>query len=347
MHEVISDIHRWLTAGEEVVLATVVSTWGSSPRAVGAKMAITIDAKIAGSVSGGCVEGAVIESGLRMLQTGIPQLLHFGVADETAFNIGLACGGNIEVYIKNIEPDQFERIRAQIKTGVATAIVTVIDGPQELIGYEMLYTATGKFGAPMPPELDSIAKKLAKEGLRRNQSMSTEIQLAGKDDVRLFTDIIAPQPKLVIIGGVHIAITLSALAKALGYRTVVIDPRKAFNTKERFPQVDELIQAWPEEAMEEIDLSSSTAVAVLTHDPKIDDPAIKTVLGSDVFYVGALGSRKTHQKRVQRHLAAGVTPEQLERLHAPIGLQLGGRIPEETALEIMAQIIAVRNGQSS
>ena len=310
-------------------------------------MAFTSDAKIAGSVSGGCVEGAVIESGLRTLQTGIPQLLHFGVADETAFNIGLACGGNIEIFIKEIEPDQFEHIRAQIKTGTATAIVTVIDGPQELFGCERIYTASGEFGALANTELDLIATKLAKEGLKQNQPMSTEVQLTGKDYVRLFADIIAPQPKLVIVGGVHIAITLSTLAKALGYRTVVIDPRKAFNTQERFPQVDELIQAWPEEALAKIDLSNSTAVAVLTHDPKIDDPALKIVLGSDVFYAGVLGSRKTHQKRIQRLLAAGVTPEQLEQLHAPIGLQLGGRIPEETALEIMAQIIAVRNGQSS
>jgi xanthine dehydrogenase accessory factor len=164
------------------------------------------------------------------------------------------------------------------------------------------------------------------------------------EPVRLFIDVISPPPVLVMVGGVHIAVSLAALAKTLGYTTVVIDPRRAFGSQERFPHVDRLIQAWPEEAFEQISLTRNTCVAILTHDPKIDDPALKIVLNHPVFYVGVLGSRQTHEKRKQRLHAEGLTQAQLDRLHAPIGLELGEETPEETALAILAEIVAVRRG---
>ncbi len=170
-------------------------------------------------------------------------------------------------------------------------------------------------------------------------------RLASGEDVRLFVDVVNPPPQLVMVGGVHIAIALASLAKTLGYRTVVIDPRRAFGNQERFPHVDRLIQAWPQEAFAQVTLTRSSAVAMLTHDPKIDDPALKIVLDSPAFYIGALGSRNTHEKRRQRLLAEGISEEKLARLHAPIGLELGGRTPEEIALAIMAEIVAVRHGR--
>lgn len=345
MNEVLADIQRWLDREESVVLATVVSTWGSAPRGVGAKMAFTHDAKISGSVSGGCVEGAVIEAGLQLLQSGKPELLHFGVADETAFSVGLACGGNIEVFVKKLNLDLYEIVRTSLEAGYAVVSVTVIGGLEEWVGKELLFTERGQVVGSLGIGIDDEAVRLAREGLGETQSGSVEFDLESGERVRLFVDVISPPPVLIMVGGVHIAIALAGLAKTLGYRTVVIDPRKAFGSQERFPHVDQLIQEWPEEAFKKILLTRGTCVAVLTHDPKIDDPALEIVLDSPVFYIGVLGSRKTHEKRRQRLLNVGLSDEQINHLHAPIGLDLGGRSPEETALAIMAEIVAVRHGR--
>lgn len=345
MLEVIEDIRRWQESGEDVALATVVSTWGSSPRGVGAKMAFTSNTKIAGSVSGGCVEGAVIDAGIQILTTGDSKLLNFGVADETAFEVGLACGGSIEVFVTKVNPELLIAIQNQLSASVVSAVVTVIAGPLVMIGKTLLHTKEHTYGS-INPDLDEITIKIAAEALLNNRSGDQEVETGAGEKVRLFIDVIPPPPVLVMVGGVHIAITLSALAKALGYHTIVIDPRKVFGSEERFPEVDQLIQAWPNRALEQISLNSSTAVAVLTHDPKIDDPALKVVLESDVFYIGVLGSRKTHEKRRQRLLAAGISPALLDQLHAPIGIDLGGCTPEETALEVMAQITSVRRGHT-
>jgi xanthine dehydrogenase accessory factor len=343
MYEVISDIIRWLENGETVGLATVISTWGSAPRGVGAKLAFTSEGKLSGSVSGGCVEGAVIEAGLQVLNTGKAELLHFGVADETAFEVGLACGGNIEVFVKKLDPSKFDVLRKAMRAGQSVVDIMVIGELKEQVGSELVYLDQHIVAGSLGRELDGIASHLAQEAMDGEQSRSVPITLQDGNKARLFIDAIIPAPVLVMIGGVHIAITLAALAKALGYRTVVIDPRRAFGSPERFPNVDALIQEWPEQAFQKVDLTHDTCVALLTHDPKIDDPALKIVLESPAFYVGALGSRVTHQKRRKRLMAEGLTPEQLDRIHAPIGLDLGGKTPEETALAVMGEIVAVRN----
>ena len=344
MYEVLTDIQRWLSQGEAVALATVISTWGSAPRGVGAKMALAAGAKISGSVSGGCVEGAVYDAGLKAIETGHAELLHFGVADETAFSVGLACGGSIEVFVRKLDPPLFEAIRAEIQSGQAAVVVTALSGPPGITGHEMLYQGEDRFSGSIDAELDGIVRKLAQERLELGLSGSVTVTPVDGEPVRLFIDVISPPPVLVMVGGVHIAVSLAALAKTLGYTTVVIDPRRAFGSQERFPHVDRLIQAWPEEAFEQISLTRNTCVAILTHDPKIDDPALKIVLNHPVFYVGVLGSRQTHEKRKQRLHAEGLTQAQLDRLHAPIGLELGEETPEETALAILAEIVAVRRG---
>lgn len=347
MHDVLTEINHWLSFDHPVALATVINTWGSAPRGVGAKMAFTPDGKISGSVSGGCVESAVFEAGVGVLKTGEPELLHFGVSDETAFSVGLACGGNIDVFVKPLDPIFFRLVQAEIAAGNPLAIVTIIHGPAGYPGREFLYVGPdNKMHGELSPELNELGRQYAQAGLESGQSGIFQAKTASGEDMRLFVEVVNPPPQLVMVGGVHIAIALASLAKTLGYRTVVIDPRRAFGNQERFSHVDRLIQAWPQEAFAQVTLTRSSAVAMLTHDPKIDDPALIIVLDSPAFYIGALGSRKTHEKRHQRLLEEGIPEEKLARLHAPIGLELGGRTPEEIALAIMAEIVAVRHGRS-
>jgi xanthine dehydrogenase accessory factor len=344
MYDVLADINRWLSSENAVALATVINTWGSAPRGVGAKMALTPDGKLTGSVSGGCVEGAVFDAGVRALKNGTPELLHFGVSDETAFSVGLACGGNIEVFVQPLAPAFFRLVKEEIDVGNPLTIVTVIHGPADYFGRQLLYIGSGTLYGGLGPGLDELGRKVAQAGLDSGQSGIVDAKIDSGEDLRLFVDVLTPPPLLVMVGGVHIAIALASLAKTLGYRTLVIDPRRAFGSQERFPHVDRLIQAWPQEAFAQVALTRSTAVALLTHDPKIDDPALKIVLESPAFYIGALGSRKTHEKRRQRLLEDGISEDRLTRLYAPIGLELGGRTPEEIALAIMAEIVAVRHG---
>ncbi|MGW8249866.1 MAG: XdhC family protein [Anaerolineales bacterium] len=347
MYDILSDTAKWINSAEPVVMATVVHTWGSSPREVGAQMAFTPGGKVTGSVSGGCVEGAVIQNGLQTLSTHQPELLRFGVADETAFEVGLACGGNIEILVRPLDPDFFHTIKAEMDAQRSFAVLSVVDGPPELIGRELLVSETGEAVGSLSKDLDPAARSAAEQALREGQPKSMDLETGTGEQVHVFINTILPAPTLIMVGGVHIAVSLAAIAKAVGFQTIVIDPRRTFSSQERFPHVDRLIQSWPQEAFEQIKLTRSTCVAMLTHDPKIDDPALKIVLDSPVFYIGALGSRKTHQSRRQRLLADGLTEDQLKRIQGPIGLDIGAKTPEEIALSIMAEIVAVRRGQSA
>ena len=341
MRDILPDLDKWRADAERksIALATVVQTWGSSPRRAGAKMAITPDGKITGSVSGGCVEGAVYETGVDVLKSNRPQLLHFGVADETAWEVGLACGGSIDIFVKPLEGEFFRALREILVEEKTAVLVTVIRGPAELLGREMLVEEDGSVTGSLSDELNKPAIDMAREILTQSESRRAMLN----DDIEVFAEVILPPPTLIAVGGVHITIALMALAKTLGYRTVVIDPRSAFGNEERFPNVDKLVQRWPDEAFEEIPLTRSTAVAMLTHDPKLDDPALKIALPSPAFYVGALGSKTTQAKRRQRLLDDGMTAEQLNRLHGPIGLKIGAATPEEIAMSIMAEVVAARN----
>jgi xanthine dehydrogenase accessory factor len=340
MREILSDLDNWRTEDRKIALATVIQTWGSSPRRAGAKMALTPDGKIAGSVSGGCVEGAVYNAGVEVLKSNHPQLLHFGVADETAWEVGLACGGSIDIFVKALDTEFFESLRSVLEEEQSAVLVTVIRGPDALLGTEILVREDGYItGAFVSQVSDKQALDLARETLAQGESRRAVLS----EDIEVFFEVILPPPTLIAVGGVHITIALMALAKTLGYRTVVIDPRSGFGNEERFPNVDQLIQLWPDEAFQLIPLTRSTAVAMLTHDPKLDDPALKIVLPSSVFYVGALGSKTTQAKRRQRLLEDGLTEGELNRLHGPIGLEIGARTPEEIAMSIMAEIVAARN----
>lgn len=294
MRDVLYDIDRWRAQGKPIALATVIQTWGSAPRGVGAKMAMTPDNEISGSVSGGCVEGAVYETGVEVLRSGRPQLLHFGVADDTAWEVGLACGGTIDVFVSALDPALYDAARAALLEERLFATVTVIRGPAEWVGRAIMVSEEGKATGALGDRLDEQAVPAAKAALAEGRSKRATMAVGSKS-AEVFIEVSLPSPTLIVVGGVHIAIALTAIAKTLGYRTVVVDPRKAFGSQARFPHVDQLIQLWPDEALAKIGLTRSTAVAMITHDPKLDDPALKLALPSPAFYVGALGSRKTNR----------------------------------------------------
>ena len=249
------------------------------------------------------MEGAVFEAGVEVLKSNTPQLLHFGVADETAWEVGLACGGSIDIFVKPLDTSFFQSLRSVLTNEPSAVIVTVVRGPDQLLGREMLLRDDGDVTGTIASELDEQALDLAKETLSNGTSRRVMLD----ETIELFLEVILPPPTLIAVGGVHITIALMALAKTLGYRTVVIDPRSAFGNAERFPNVDQLIQAWPQEAFQQVPLTRSTAVAMLTHDPKLDDPALKIALTGPAFYVGALGSKTTQAKRRQRLLDEGLS----------------------------------------
>jgi xanthine dehydrogenase accessory factor len=310
MREVLNELNAWTHDGEEIAIATVVETWGSSPRPLGSKMLVTRSGKMAGSVSNGCIEGAVFEEAQKVLQSGTPKIAAFGVADDVAFEVGLACGGHIEVFIQPFGRAQQQLLAMLNRNEPATLQTNLVSGDAEVTE-----------GTPPGTEL---AKR--------------------KGDV--FVEPFRRPAHLVIIGAIHIAIPLHRLAKLMGYRVTVVDARAKFATKERFPEADELIVAWPDEAMAKIAVDNSTYVVVLTHDPKFDLPALRSVLKKDPGYIGAIGSRKTNQNRFDALRKEGFTEEELSRVHGPIGLDLGSRGAEETALGILAEITAVRFGGS-
>lgn len=335
MRDILIDVEKWIPGGESIALATVVQTWGSAPRKAGSRMALTASGRIAGSVSGGCVENAVVEAGIQSLKTNRPQLLHFGVADETAWEVGLACGGTIDIFVQPLVRHIFQKFSSALREETPVVHVIVTRGADDLVGREVLISENGLIAGSLGNEWHDAVLAVGRRAL--SQGISQPVQL--NETTEVFLDVILPPPTLVVVGGVHIAVALVSLAKTLGYRTVLIDPRKAWGSTERFPNVDVLLQSWIDDAFRQIKITRSTAIASLTHDPKLDDPALKIALTSPAFYVGALGSKTTNEKRRARLLNDGMTEDQLARLHAPIGLEIGASTPEEIALAIMSEVV--------
>jgi xanthine dehydrogenase accessory factor len=352
MLDVLPTMVSWLDQKLDVALALVVKTWGSSPRQPGAWMVVNEKGEFAGSVSGGCVEAAVIDAAQKSIRSVETDLLHFGVADETAWEVGLACGGEIDIYLRPVTQDQPELVEAFLKMSTslgdesAYTVAHVVQGPQ---GYPGQYYFSSSSGARLAGMDENLIRRV--EGISKNEQRWTHTALedveSDEGTVTIFVERHLPPPKLIIIGGVHIAIPLAKQAKSLGFSVFIIEPREAFGKETRFPDIDGILHDWPDEGLEQIGIDPSTAIAVLTHDPKIDDPALRTALASPAFYIGALGSKKTQEKRRQRLLGGGVPEENLERLHAPIGLNLGGRAPAEIALSIMAEIVAEQTNPTS
>ena len=332
MRDVLEQLTEWVATGDRVALATVVDVRRSAPRPPGAKMAVNEHGEIAGAVSGGCVEGAVVEIADGVIRGGGPQLVHFGIADEEAWDVGLPCGGEIDVWVQAYEPGRFGEIA---RDGGRATEVTALEGATP--GAKLLVEADGaRSGSLGAPELDDEAARVASELLWAERSERRDA---------LFFDVVAPSPRLIIFGAVDVASSLCRLARAAGWRPYVVDPRGRFATQDRFPDAVEVIAGWPEAAFAQLGgIDPATSIVVLTHDPKLDDAALQIALRSDARFVGAMGSRRAQASRRERLLAAGLSEDELGRLAAPLGLDLGALTGEETALSILAEVVAARYG---
>ena len=321
--DILTTAETWVKAGRKVAIATVIETWGSAPRPVGSHLVIDDQGSFLGSVSGGCVEGAVVTEALDVIASGQPRLIEFGVADETAWRVGLSCGGKIAVRVEAEAecPWVLKEVNAAIAEREAVAIITELES-----------------GEPNVVRLEWISSECYADELR-------EAFRTGKSGVienehgRYFLNVHVPPVKIVVTGAVHISQAFAAMVRVLGLDCTIIDPRTAFATPERFPDTP-LLAEWPDVALPGLKVDRFTAFVALTHDPKIDDPGLIHALQRECFYIGALGSRKTHTKRLERLGAQGFSEAQLARIHAPIGLDIGAISPAEIALSILGEIIA-------
>lgn len=342
MRDVLADIQRWQAAGERVALATVISVNGSAPRGTGASLAVSESGEISGSVSGGCVEPAVIEDSLRAIRTGRPGLLQFGItAEQNVEQIGLSCGGEIRVFVERLGDISLLGDALVNERPIARAIV--VAAPEQ-VGASVVVPEVGDVtGSLGDPALDDAATRAARTRLARGDNGTATLATAEGAQREVFFAVYPAPPALIIIGAGHISIPLSRIARVVGYHVTVVDAREAFATRERFPEADELLVEWPDEALRRLPLRRNTAIAVLTHDAKFDEPALVAALRSPVGYVGAIGSRGTRRERDERLRAQGITEEELGRIHGPIGLSIGAKSPEEIALAIMAEIVKTRH----
>ncbi len=321
MREILSELERWRSRGDRVALARVVATRRSAPRPVGSKLIVSERGELAGSVSGGCVESEVVEAAREVLAGGEPRLLTYGISDDLALSVGLPCGGEIDVWISEPDPELLAELAA-IATDDrrAVALVDLETGSERLVEH-------GE---------DARADEL----IRRGHSKVVELE-----GTRVFADVFGPPPRLLVYGAVDTADALCAAANGLGWHTIVADARGRFATKARLPHADELLVAWPEEALARVQPDQATAIVVLTHDDKFDVPLLVGALQSDAFYIGALGSRRNQERRRERLLEAGVDEASLERISGPAGLDIGAHSPAETAISMLAEIMAVRSGR--
>ncbi|MET7521994.1 XdhC/CoxI family protein [Streptomyces sp900116325] len=356
MLDIAEELHRWVGQGREFAVATVVEVGGSAPRQPGAALAVDRDGTAIGSVSGGCVEGAVYELCQQALDDGTTVRERFGYSDEDAFAVGLTCGGVIDILVTPVRADDparpvFAAALAAAATGEAAAVVRITDGPAELLGRPLLVHPDGSYegGLGGHPELDRTAAAEARAMLDVGRTGPLTIGAEGSRCGRplgLLVESSVPPPRMIVFGAIDFAAALVRVGKFLGYRVTVCDARPVFATEARFPDADEVVVDWPHRYLAATAVDARTALCVLTHDAKFDVPLLKTALKLRVAYVGAMGSRRTHLERNERLREVGVTELELAGLHSPIGLDLGARTPEETALSIAAEIVAERRGGS-
>lgn len=361
MRDVLDELDRWWKAGEPVGLATVVATWNSAPRPAGATMLVGPDGTAAGSVSGGCVEGAVYEQAQEVLATGTPALQRYGVSDGDAFAVGLTCGGILDVYVERIDPagfPEFGEVAAAIRAGFPVTVVTCVavggDGdPAGRLGRRLVIWNDRTAGSLGSDRLDAAATDDARGLLAAGRTGTLRYGYDGQrrgQELLLFVSTYATPPRMIVFGAIDFAAAVSRIGAFLGYRVTVCDARPVFATKRRFPESDEVVVGWPHNYLraeaEAGRVDERTVVCVLTHDPKFDVPVLEVALRLPLAYVGAMGSRRTHDDRLVRLREAGLTEDELDRLASPLGLDLGARTPEETAVSIAAEIIAGRWGGS-
>ncbi|MEU4996248.1 XdhC/CoxI family protein [Streptomyces sp. NPDC021622] len=358
MLDIAEELNRWVEQGRDFAVATVVAVGGSAPRQPGAAMAVDSDGTAIGSVSGGCVEGAVYDLCQQALEDGESVVEQFGYSDEDAFAVGLTCGGIIDILVTPVRADSSARpvlasALAVASLGEAAAVARITSGPAELMGRALLVrsdTDAGyEGGLGGHPELDRTAAGEARAMLDAGRTGTVEIGEDGSrcgQPITLLVESSVPPPRMIVFGAIDFASALVRMGKFLGYRVTVCDARPVFATKTRFPDADEIVVEWPHKYLERTEVDGRTVLCVLTHDAKFDVPLLEAALRLPVAYIGAMGSRRTHEDRNKRLRDVGVTELELARLRSPIGLDLGARTPEETALSIAAEIVANRRGGS-
>ncbi|MBB2912841.1 xanthine dehydrogenase accessory factor [Streptosporangium becharense] len=350
MRDVLSQIMRWWEAGETFGLATVVGTFRSAPRPPGASMAV-LGEEAEGSVSGGCVEGAVYELAREVVASGTPVLQRYGVSDDDALSVGLTCGGILDVFVEPVSRKTFPQLGA-VAAAVAehepVAVATVLSGPGVVGARRVVWPdrSAGSLGvARLDEAVDDDVRGMLAQGLTgiRRYGARGERRL---DELAVFVHSFAPPPRMLVFGAIDFAAAVARIGKFLGYHVVVCDARPVFATAKRFPEADEVVVRWPHDYLTSVAVDERTVICVLTHDPKFDVPLLEVALRTPAGYVGAMGSRRTHEDRLARLARAGLAEAELKRLRSPIGLDLGARTPEETAVSIAAELIQLRWGGS-
>jgi xanthine dehydrogenase accessory factor len=330
--DVLPAIKRWRARGDRVALATVVETRRSAPRPVGSKLAVSDKGEMVGSVSGGCVENEVYGEAGEILAGAPPKLLSYGISDDQAFAVGLPCGGEIDVFVEPASDELLDRLAGVLEREERAVLFTVVEGDR--LGAQLLATESGeRFGDGPDDQAEAV--------LRGGRNVLLELESGEK----VFAEVFGPPPRLLVFGAVDTTEALCRAAKQIGWRTIVSDARGKFATPDRLPSADEIVVAWPEETLERVRPDHQTAVVVLTHDDRFDVPALKGALETEAFYIGALGSRRNQARRRERLLEEGVDEAQLDRISGPSGLDIGADTPAETALSILAEVLAVRAGR--
>jgi xanthine dehydrogenase accessory factor len=351
MRDVLGDIEQWYRQGRRFGLATVVRTWRSAPRQPGASMAVSDDGEAVGSVSGGCVEGAVYELSQQVMDTGAPVLQTYGVSDDDAFAVGLTCGGIIDIFVEPVDPVRFPELGdvvSAVRGNEPIAVATVVSGPGP-VGARLVVRPDGVSGTLGSERLDAAVTDDSRGMLEHGTTGVLHLGPHGErrgDALSVFVQSFAPPPRMLVFGAIDFAAAVARVGKFLGYHVTVCDARAVFATARRFPDADEVVVEWPHKFLARSPVDSRTVICVLTHDPKFDVPLLEVALRTDAAYIGAMGSRRTHDDRAKRLREQGLTDAELRRLASPIGLDIGARTPEETAVSIAAEIVAGHWGGS-
>ncbi|HET6291830.1 MAG TPA: XdhC/CoxI family protein [Kribbella sp.] len=355
MRDLLPPIRQWYADGSRFAVATVIDTFRSAPRQPGAAMAVSDEGVVVGSVSGGCVEADVYEVARDVIQTGLPSIRRYGVSDDDVFAVGLTCGGVIEVLVQPVDLAsfaEFDAVADAVDSGRPVAVATVVAAGDRL-GQRLVVWPDRIAGSLGDSRLDAA---VVEDAVAMLDQGATGIRYygaqgeCGRTEVGVFVQAFAPPPRMIVFGAIDFAAAMARVGKFLGYHVTVCDARGVFATRLRFPEADEVVVCWPDrflaEAVEQGLVDRRTVLCVLTHDPKFDVPLLEVALRTDAGYIGAMGSRRTHEDRLSRLRAVGVTEAELARLTSPTGLDLGARTPEETAISIAAEIIATRSDAS-
>jgi xanthine dehydrogenase accessory factor len=363
VRDILDPITKWWEAGETFGLATVVRTFSSAPREPGAALAVSSAGEVVGSVSGGCVEGAVYELSSSVRADGDAVLQTYGISEDDAFSVGLTCGGIIDIFVEQVSQQAFPElgeVAAAVRSGTPVAVATVIDGPGRVGARRVIWAAADQAAADeaaagwsgtlgsgdrLDQAVDDDARGMLAQGLTGVRRYGPDGERR-RDELGVFVQSFAPPPRMLVFGAIDFAAAVAREGKFLGYQVTVCDARPVFATRARFPEADEVVTDWPHRYLARTTVDSRTVICVLTHDPKFDVPLLEVALRTPAGYIGAMGSRRTHDDRLARLREAGLSEQELARLRSPIGLDLGARTPEETAVAIAAELIQLRWGGS-